>query len=366
MKFHLTKEFISRFVTVRFQAVSMLILLGIITFFFYNALQHFNASDPAPLIKPFYPLPVSLESSSIVEVDVGIHIINFPNFDFQTNNFIIEAIIWFAFNPSLLTLATVSQFSFQKGSFLSKVQTNMRLVGDKLFVQYAIRLQFTSNLYHRLFPINDHYLYLMLVNQLSTVNEMVFKVSSSSITIPRDTQIEEWILVDKQAKSGYIEATLDHKDQQKGALYPAVLFTLDFAKGGVRKIFVIMLPLLLIYFISIFTFAITPNPAGLSLSIKLAVGAITGLITYRFVIDKIIPNVAYFTLADHIYNLFLTTTFIILLIDILTSDYAETTDRTTITFIRGLAFIIIQLILIFSMYYLLNNWTHTQNHYEML
>ena len=94
------------------------------------------------------------------------------------------------------------------------------------------------------------------------------------------------------------------------------------------------------------------NPDPLARSIlSLSTGTLTGLIAYRFVIERVVPNVGYFTLTDHIYNLFLLIIFLIFVVNIL----AVTLKRNDIVIraVKGGTLLFSQAALIASFYYLL-------------
>ncbi len=92
--------------------------------------------------------------------------------------------------------------------------------------------------------------------------------------------------------------------------HPRVIFALDYTPTGLRQLVSIILPLLLIFSLTIFTFSMDPEPYYRSI-LTLSSGAVTGLIAYKFVIENLSPKVGYFMLGDMLFFLFLTMTFVI-------------------------------------------------------
>ena len=343
-------KFFARLISPAYLVVSMLIMLGVIASLLYKPLTEFQTTDPQPGIMQRMPQKKAEGAETAVPVTVGMLILNFPEFDIIENKFIADLTLWFEFDPSLITLETVEKFSFDRGAILKKTEADMKVRGKKLFVQYGIRLGFSSASDHKLFPLNDHRLFITLKNEYVTPHELLFIAPRSSFLIGPNAQAADWLLIDRSTRSGYVQAALDEFDTTKAVFYPAIVFSIDLAKKGIRKIFIVMLPMFILFMIASFTLLMNPDPLARSI-LSLSTGTLTGLIAYRFVIERVVPNVGYFTLTDHIYNLFLTIIFLIFIVNML----AVTLKRNDVVIkaVKGGTLLFAQLALIASFYYLL-------------
>ena len=331
--------------------VSMLFVSLALIAILYKPATTFNTTNPRPVISAYMPKERAAGAEAAIPVHVGMYIMNFPIFDILTNNFVADIMLWFEFDPSLLPLETVQKFSFDRGTIISKSEPDMKIIKDKLFVQYQVRLQFTSPLDHKLFPLNDHRLYIVLENTYVTPEELFFTSSRTSFLIAPGASTADWNIIDQSAQPGYISAELDSSDPHKVKRFPAVVFSLDLQKQGIRKIFIIMLPMLLLFFISLFVLSLNPAVHARSI-LTLTTGTLTGLIAYRFVIEKIVPDVGYFTLADNFFNLFLAVIFILFLMGL----YAVNLGKNTapLLLFKGLVLIAVQLVLVVCFYFLVH------------
>lgn len=234
------------------------------------------------------------------QVKVGFHIRNFPSFDFVANNFIIDGIVWFEYDPSLIALETISKFSFDKGELIYKSEPNTKMTGDKFFARFDIRLRFRIDLNYRLFPFDNHRMSIVLVNRFVPPSELVFISKPSFFSISPDIDFQGWKKQHKSVITGYSESALEEDDQTKNILNPEVIFSLDFNRLGIRYISLIIFPLCIIFFFGLLSFAFDPKD-NVNLIIALATGAITSLLSYRFVIESLTPRVGYFVFSDYIY-----------------------------------------------------------------
>jgi len=90
---------------------------------------------------------------------------------------------------------------------------------------------------------------------------------------------------------------------------------IEFVKKGIRKAFIIFLPIFVAFFIGLLSFVlVTTNIVGRA---TLSVSAVSALLGYRFVIENIMPKVDYFTLTDYIYIILLGLAFSVFIIQTL-------------------------------------------------
>lgn len=344
------KNFLRAFSEPRFQIYGIFFTASVIIMLLLRATASFISTDPKPELIP-YSLEKQAHATSAVETEVGFYIMSFPLLDITHNNFIVDAIVWFRFDPSLISLDLIQKFSFDKGTIVSKSEPEMKLIENSLFVRYIIRMQFKSDLNYKRFPLSDHTLYIILKNDFISPEQLFFTVRSSIFVISPTIQIQNWTITDYAVESGYFESQLDKYDPAKTVAHPGVLFSIDLAKSGIRKVFIIVLPITILLFISALSLAL--NIAHLRTSvITLSVGTLTGLIAYRFVLESVIPDVGYFTLADNIFNLVLSCIFIIFLVNVYSARKVETDN--ILALIKGGTFLSIQVLLISGIYIMLH------------
>ncbi len=269
----------------------------VLYFLFVLRNNAFLATNIKPEILSLNTLRIRGDPTKIRYVKTGLLIQDFADFDINNNNFILNGILWFKFNPSLISLEKVGDFSFQNARYLKKELTEKIVVGHELFVQYKIQISFSVDLDHRFFPLNDYNLHVVMVNEHVKADEMIFDIKSNGLSLANDLKIEDWRILDTSVESGYANIIIEDNTLCSTS-YPRVLFTLRLKKKDLRRLILIIAPILLILFIS--TAGMLPFDRASTLSIS--AGCLTGILAYRYVINNSSPNVGYFTLAEHIYH----------------------------------------------------------------
>lgn len=235
------------------------------------------------------------------EVTVGLFIEQFQTLDILHNDFMFNGIIWFLLNPGVISLDSLQKFEFQRGEIVYLSKPNIQLHNKKLLVQYNIRVKFTSALDYQAFPLDSHKINLVFTHPFITLSEALFESSTNNFIVKAQTESTGWRLQDQQVRYGYITAPLNEDDPAQDKYIPQVIFSMDFVRVGSRAVVSILLPLLLIFYLTLFTFSLDPK-----LSITIATGSVTGILAYRFVIENLSPATGYFMLADYFFFLFLT------------------------------------------------------------
>ncbi len=248
---------------------------------------------------------------------------------------------------------TIDKFTFEKGELLKKSKPDTKLIDGKLFAEYEIRLRFTTNLIHRLFPLDDHRIYIGMVNTSVAPSEVIFKVNKASFGESQNVFIPDWKMIDHDVESGYEEQVIDKYDVRKNIRVPKVIYALDFKRSGVSLIMLILLPIFLIFFFGLFSFAFDPATA-ISSIVGIATTALTSLVAYRFVIQSMSPKVGYFLLSDIIFMLFLALTFFVFIIGV--SVVKAGGLQQMILNIRGILFVVFHISVIIAWFYLLFYW----------
>ena len=293
---HLTSP-VHQFTTLAITSVSILLIsLG--------PFVEFNSLEPSPQIFSVTPKKLRGWGGSAIKVLSGLHITNFPEFEVPKNRFTFGGIIWFEFDPALISLETVEKFSFEKGEILKKVISDTKVIEGRFFVQYDITVKFASNLSYEFFPLDDHRVFLALTNKFVSPSELIYQSYISGFTISKNIFIAGWKIVGRNVVTGYSEAYLDEQDKRKVVFNPKIVYSIDFERSGVQQVFLIFLPLFLMLFVGIFsfTFDATKTPQAV---MPLSLTSVAAILSYRFVIQRMSPEVGYFLLSDHIFTLFL-------------------------------------------------------------
>jgi hypothetical protein len=352
MKKSWLENFCLQIVRPQYQVVVLCFTFTVVLLLGWQAIRLYRPLEEWPEVKPIVPEKIRTWGGEPVVVDVGFYISNWRVFDVVNNDFKVDGVVWFQFDPALLSLETISKFSFAKGELSSKSEPSTKLIDKKMFVEYKIRLHFTSTLNHQFFPLDDHHVYMTLVNTYVSPSELIFKAYESDFVMSKDIHIPGWSLIDRSVRAGYEEDYFSKFDTRKVIRYPEVVFVLDFKRFGISLILLIFLPFFLIFFVSIFWFGFEPDKTSNIMS--LTTGALASLIAYRFVIQRMSPNVGYFLLSDHIFTFFLALAFMSFILALIWVRRGEMTSAMII--MRGLAFISFHLLFIGVWYYLLFLW----------
>lgn len=336
----------AEFVGLAIVAIAMILLAR-------HSFLSFSSSEPSPKVFSATPKQVKEWGGNTTEVLVGLHVNNFPEFDIVNNHFTVDAIVWFEFDPALVSLETVEKFSFDKGDIVKKTTSDTKVIEGKFFAQFNVTARFTTNLLFEMFPLDDHRVYLTLTNKFVSPSEMIYRAYISGFTLSEDMFVAGWRAVDHNVLTGYSEAHLDESDLKKVVLNPKVVFSIDFKRFGTQRIFLIFMPIFLMFFIGILSFVFDPIKERRN-SIGLALGSVTAMLSYRFVIQGMSPQTGYFLLSDHIFTLFLSLAFMCFILNIIFMQYESFTAR--LVEIRAVAILSFYVLIVSSWYYFLYIW----------
>ncbi len=311
----------------------------------------FISADKPPEIHPFTPDSVKelQMTAEAPRVTAGMYVENFYVFDLAKNNFVVSAIVWFSFDPTLFSLETIGKFSFDRGDIVSISKPDTRVISrTKMIARYMVKISFTSNLYYRPFPIDDHRLFLSLTNKFLTPKECIFEAHESGFALSPQVQIPGWRYKEHSTWTGYSEAVLERSDASSKIYHPVAIFSMNFQREGYRQLGVLFLPLFFILFLAFIVTGLDPEQFG---TLRLTMGAtnVTALIAYRFVIEVVSPAVGYFMLSDMVFNLFLGSVALLFVFNLATSKQASCT-------VRGAALLGFHTLFICVWFYLFNYW----------
>ena len=293
-----------------FQAVAFLVGLTLLSGFFYIRFQTFLAHDPIELIHK--------NSPSEKTVTTGVHITNFIEFNVIKNNFVLEGTVWFAFDPKVVSLDIIKKFNIAHGQILHRYDPVVQHDENLMLAQFDVRIQFTSSLMYRLFPIDDHRITLTIMNRYLPEG-VIFSSSKSDITISPDIYVPGWKITDYQVNAGYQQIDLMRGKTQYGVKHETVQIVLECDRIDPNIISNVLLTLILILFMSLLTYSSTED------SVLVVSVIIVALIGYRAVMQQSEPShISYFMLSDYLYLITLTTTILALLGGIYSTAYKLT------------------------------------------
>lgn len=300
-------------VSVGLQFVFILISMVIIAYCMYSATTHFTSTDTVPSVQKFTPSTLETFGTHSAIVSCGLYIKNFIIFDPIKNHFTFNGVIWFEFNPEAIPLDVLNKFTFERAEILEKSEPETRIINGRFLVQYTIRVNFNNQLNYRYFPFDDHRIYLQLTNSLVFPNDVIFDSMPLNFIIKTSVSSLGWDIVNKDVEVGFYEVGIKQGESQINVSHPSVLFSLDAMRNGVRYALTILLPLLAIFFISLFIFSIDTVQFPF-LAITLSAGSVTAILAYRFVIENFSPTVGYFMVSDYIYFLFVFVTSLVFML----------------------------------------------------
>ena len=298
--------------------------------------------DPAPGLQAV----TNLDSKT--KIRTGLFVSNFLNFDLIKNDFELLGTVWFEFNKNDVDLAMLEQAVFSKGELephLNLHEDPLPIVQEQdglVFAQYPVRVNFASNLNHKLFPFDSHRLYLSFNNMHLDSEKFAFVTKPDQFVLSDNATTFGWLAVEQQVHSGYITKQLAN---DKTVSYPRVLYSIDFIRNSFKDVLLLLLPLLVTFFMSMFTFSYDHEVYRSSI-LSVGVATVSAMVGYRFVINNAAPKVPYFMLVDWLFVLFLLLGFTVFLINVfnLFKNY------------RGLIILILHTILVSSWYTLLYIW----------
>ncbi len=304
-------------------------------------LAEFSVLDPIPVIKKYD----SVEKFSPVQT--GLLIKNFGKFDVQKDMFSVDASVWFLFDPKKIKQETIGAFSFETAEVLQTSPPQYIKVDEKTMAWYEVRVKFSTNLDYHLFPVDDHYISLVLYNK-SLINEGgIYQANSKDFQYEQSLHPQGWQIVNKIVQAGYGQQVIHVDDASYTVNVPRASFTLSCSRIGVRHLMIIMLPLFLIYCIALISFLLNVETQQEKI-IEIISGSLAGLIGYRFVLESMSPSTDYFMISDYIYLIFLTALFVLFLIALLQPYIPH--------WLRGLLILLLHLGVALLWYYYFNMW----------
>jgi len=277
----------------------------ILIFLLRKPLTTFAASEPFVNLVSFTPQKIAEFGGATTKVDVGMNIREIRYFNILSGDFVLDITIWFKFDHRLVFLDRIGKFKFDRAVILEKGPPYKSLVGKKTLVSYDMRIKLRDTLNYKRFPLDDHRIFITLTNFFLTILEVSFVAYNSNFTYNPEIQTQGWVCVGKSVRTGFLERDIKLNGRVRKEYYPRIVFALDFERSGIRNILTIVIPLLIIFFISSITLAIEHTKENKTRLITMAIASVTAIIAYRFIIDNMSPKTGYFMISDHFFFLFL-------------------------------------------------------------
>ena len=299
-----------------FSSMSALIILmvlsaGTIAFLFIKPISQFNPIGKESFVMNVTPEVIAAWGHEPTHVKTGFLIHEFLEFDAIKNDFIMNAVVSFEFDSTKVSLEAISKFSFTKGDILEKSDPVVKKTSDTLtFVQYYIRIKFTTLFDYTLFPLDDHKLSLNLTNNAVEAQDVIFDITPENFIIPQYVFLAGWKIDAHAPVSGYVEFA---SQIGKPIMHPKIIFSIDMKKQDIRQLLLIFLPLFILFYITMFVLA----AKDFATDVNTMLFVITAFVANAIVIQGMSPDVAYFMLIDYFTLFFLILMFLVFIMSFL-------------------------------------------------
>jgi len=274
--------------------LSVIITVGCIATLLFIAIHNFRPTDPVPQIYTIKPTLKKDLPWGIPIVKPKFVILDIPTMDPNQNIFVANAIISFKFDPTLISLETISHFIFEKGKILDKKGPFLKIQNNLTIAEYHVKIEFSNTLNYNTFPLDDHQISLVLTNLFAGPQELIFITTQSDLVIAQRLKITGWQYATKNVSFGY--TAVEDTNNISAAKHPCVLYSIGFKKKNLGDIFTIFIPLIIMFFISLICYLTKQNVMSFSIQNLVAI------LTYRYIIQKIAPRTGYLTTGDIVYT----------------------------------------------------------------
>jgi len=317
-----------RHVSTVFQINIFIVTVLIFILLLHKPICHFNSYDKAPDL-----IPLSKEELAAIptHVKVGLNILSFSKADLIKNDFIFEGSVWFEFDEKQIPLDSIKKFVIERGEIINQSEPVIRKIGNLTCAQFFIRAHFETDLNYQGYPLDDHRIAIIITNRTVSAETTVFKASNDTFTHSKDAHIQNCTLENNFVQYGYTQTDLA-LSKQTSIKTPRVIFSLDCNRIDIRHFLNVFLPLLLIFFLTLFAFSFDFEEHGTTVP-TIAASGVPALLAYRFVIESVSPDVDYFMLSDHLFFLFL---FLVFMIFIFIASALHSSQKVKKAIIIGL------------------------------
>lgn len=295
----------------RFQLLLMAISTLILGYIIYKPSTDFSPSEPLPPLKSLHPLQMSEFGGSPVTIRTGVYIKQFSEFDIIAGKITFFGLLWFEYDPETVSLQTIENIFIEGGEILQKSDPQLvYLENKKMLARYHVRIRLFPLFDFKNFPYDDHRVTFWVTHNYMGPQELAFESSVKDFHIEQNLEQFGWRLYGVRVKIGYLFDELSSGSDRFNLYRPCALFSINYARYGVRYAVIIFLPMLLIFFMSLFTLSLDPKHY-FSTMVGMSTGGISGLIAFRFIMENMSPQVAYFMISDYCFYVIFTLVFII-------------------------------------------------------
>jgi hypothetical protein len=320
--------------------ISLIGLTSLLLAALYYTPSYFKPKEPLPNLIQLTPMQVQKYQETAIPIDVGLHIRGFPELDMIHGKCTANFIVWFYSKSPKFSENLLEKFTFERGEIKFRSEPTTRILKDGTkIIEYEIQAAFIMQLNFKNFPLDDHRFHFTLTNPVLTTQQILVSTNPSYITINPEAGIEGWKILEKNAVAGYIEHPSFVQKHEQERLHPRIVFSITLERAGSRQIASILLPLLIIFFVTLLSFTIEPVEYDYYNVLAMSTASILALIAYRFVIETISPVTSYFMLSDYIFMFFLLIMATILCINSLGPLISVKTKNIITAFLHGITII---------------------------
>jgi len=306
---------------IRFVLAFILCFSVLLIFLFSIFLE--NNSDPTPKMEFITGQTLKEFGQFSTPVKVGLYIKAFPVFNVNNNSFKIDAAVWFQYNPMFVDGSLLNNFSFLDGVIEYKSDPDKKILSGMVFVKYDVIVDIKSNLRFDHYPYCSHKIFLILLNNYLTTSEAYFVADDSGFNINPRIIISNWEIDYFSADYGYRLASFDRIDTRKTTSSPVACFEIGISPCGVKDILILIIPMLFIMLLSLLFLLIPLNKNYYKSDMSIAILPLSTFIAFRFVINTVMPDVGYSTIADNIFTGILVLIFLIFIVNLINLIYVN-------------------------------------------
>lgn len=303
-----------------FQVVLMLCTTVFLLIVMYQPYAAFYPLEPVPTIKALSPDVIKNFGGNPAKLVIGLSIDRFSQFDLLTGKCTFSGTLWFEYDPALIPERWVDHVNLLGADFVHKSEPYTRyLLHDGTMLRYYnVVIGMTPVLIHRRFPFDDHTISFIVSHDYLTPEEIFFESSFVDFVLSPASKTTGWELAGTTVKNGYISTRLSNWSDTWKIDKPATVFAINYSRIGVRYQLSVFLPMLLLFFLTMFSLSLDPSKY-FSTIVTMSTGGITGMLAYRFIIESMSPKTDAFTMSDYcffvvfalmfvvfIFNLFIT------------------------------------------------------------
>jgi hypothetical protein len=330
--------------------ISFLIILFFIFLVYLNAR---TLRDPLPSHLFLKPQVSSGVASTFCEIKTGLIIEEIVSFDAGKGELEFEGLLWFEFDSTRISVDLIDKFVFERGEILYKSDPEPQSKGGGIIlIKYLVKVKVKTVLDYSFFPFDNHHIYIVLTNLFLLPFEAVYTASYSDFDIEPNIAISGWNYKGKAVYYGISPVMKSARELQKS--HPQVIYLVDLQKKGLGTLLTIIIPLLVMFYISLIAIMRTESTVllkgdAINWNYSLAIGNLAAILAYRFVIQGLAPNVGYLTIADYLY-------IYILIVSLISFVFPFASLYIKENYVRFLSKIIpffCSVVLVFLFYYLL-------------